>query len=418
MKGLANGIDALRLEVLNRVMGQIPASKDLFFLGLFPSNNYESDSIRWLLEYGTSGMSPFAAPGAPAPVMGDEWLFSEGSARAAFWKEKTFLDEQMLNNLREPLTQSQYMTAERQLSRKELRLKTRSDKRREWMVAQAVFEGKLTYQQEKGLKFTVDYGIPSQNQIALTGEELWIKDDGSMGDNAAPVESMFEVIDKYVDNVGKEPEYALTTRRIIRKLMFDSGIQELLKKSAFGEGDLFKNPNMVIGELLGFGGQLATYDEIYEVSSWLTSDLSSGATDIFVEDATDFDDTANSGVLRIFNMTTPYEWEDLTITAIDRANNKITVDTGPSNGYKAQRDRVVMRRKFLTEDRISLFSTTKEGEPAAEFMNAPFGLDRYWGQKVDQHENWDPDGIWLRVRNKGLPVMYHPDMFMNFKVAA
>jgi len=416
MKGLANGIDALRLEVLNKVFGEMPKSQDLFFLNLFPSNDYESDSIRWLLEYGTSGMSPFAAPGAPAPVMGDEWLFGEGSARAAYWKEKTFLDEQMLNNLREPLTTAKYMTAERQLARKELRLRNRSDRRREWMIAKAFFDGSLSYQQEKGMKFTVNYGIPSQHQIALTGEDRWITDDGSVGSTATPVQTMMETIDTYVDNVGKEPDYALTTRPIIRQLMFDSDIQSLLTKSAFGEGDLFKNPNRVIGDLLGFGGKLATYDEIYEVSSWLTSDLSSGGTEIYVEDATDFDDTDHQGVLRIFNMTAPYEWEDLTISDVDRSNNKITVSTGPTNGYKAQRDRVVMRRKFLTEDRISMFSTSKEGEPVAEFMNAPFGNDRTWGQNADQHENWDPDGIWLRVRNKGLPVIYHPDTVMFLKV--
>jgi hypothetical protein len=418
MKGLANGIDALRLEVLNRVVSQMPVAKDLFFLNMFPSNNYPSDSIRWLLEYGTSGMSPFAAPGAPAPVMGDEWLFAEGSARAAFWKEKTFLDEQMLNNLREPLTESQYMTAERQLSRKELRLKTRSDKRREWMIAKMFFDGTLTYQQEKGLKFTIDYGIPEQHKLALTGEELWIKDDGAMGSSAKPVQDTFDVLDTYVDNVGREPEYVLTTRKIIRKLMFDEDIQGLLQKSTFGEGDLFNNPVKVLGDLLGFGGKLATYDEIYEVSSWLTTDLSAGGTDIYVEDATDFDDTANSGVLRIFDMTKQYVWEDLTIESVDRANNKITVTEGPTNSYKAQRDRVVLRRKYMTEDRITMFSTSKEGEPAAEFMNAPFGLERYWGQQVDQHENWDPDGIWLRVRNKGLPVLYHPDLVINFKVGA
>jgi hypothetical protein len=76
------------------------------FTNMFSSVEYESDRIRWIIEHGTAGMTPFVAPGAPAPTMGDDAMYSEGSAAAAYWKEKAFIDETRLNNLREPLTPS------------------------------------------------------------------------------------------------------------------------------------------------------------------------------------------------------------------------------------------------------------------------------------------------------------------------
>jgi len=42
-------------------------------------------------------------------------------------------------------------------------------------------------------------------------------------------------------------------------------------------------------------------------------------------------------------------------------------------------------------------------------MAAPYGLGRNWGMFVDSDEQWDPDGIFIRVQNKGLPILYHRD---------
>jgi len=31
---------------------------------------------------------------------------------------------------------------------------------------------------------------------------------------------------------------------------------------------------------------------------------------------------------------------------------------------------------------------------------------------------WDPEGIWIRVQDKGLPVVYHPDFIFKLTVGA
>jgi len=406
MKG-TNGIPALRLETLNKVIQKMPFSEDLFFTNLFASEQYDSDTIRWILEYGTAGMTPFVAPGAPAPTVGDEGLYQEGSARAAYWKEKMYFDESLLNNLREPLTQATYWRASKQLARGFSRLKNRNMKRREWMMAKAFFDGSLTYQVEGGVKFTVDYGIPSAHQTALTGNDVWDDGSGSPGSTATPVKDIFDVKKTLRENIGKEPDLAVMNSDVLKMLLFNSDLQALLKKSAFGEGDLFAKPAEVLGFLLGVG-TIKIYDQIHEVAGYLKQDYTAGATTFYVDDATDFDAT-DTPTLRVFDMSQGFTYEDLTLSAVDKANNKLTVSSGASNDYVGGEDRVVMRKKYIPSDTFFMFCNQLEGENIAEFMEAPFGNDRHWGMYTDKKDEWDPEGVWIRCQNKGLPVLYHPD---------
>lgn len=402
----------LQLEVLTKVIEKLPSAKNLFFVNLFPSQNYDSDSIRWILEMGTAGLTPFVSPGAPAPVMGDEGLYSEGSARAAYWKEKTFLDEIMLNNLREPLTQSTYYTAEKQLARKLNRLKIRCDRRREWMLAKMLFDGTFSYQVQGGVKFTVSYGLPTVHQETLTGEDVWWETDSlTVGSTATPMVDIFDAKVTFNENTGTQPNYAMCNTQILRALIFNTDLQNLLKKSAFGEGDMFRDPARVIGNLLGVG-TLMIYDEMHEVSAWLTTDISASGTSAVVDDATDFE----AASARLYDMSEPFTWEDVTISAVNVATNTLTI-SATTGAYKATEDRIVMRKKYVPDTKFILFADVMEGEKIAEFMNAPFGNDRNWGMFTDTHEEWDPEGIWIRCQNKGLPVLYHPDAIYQMTVA-
>ena len=68
-----------------------------------------------------------------------------------------------------------------------------------------------------------------------------------------------------------------------------------------------------------------------------------------------------------------------------------------------------MTRKFLPIDQFTMFADNVQGTKIAEFFNAPFGLTRSRGMKVDSKDEWDPEGTWIRVQNKGLPVLYQRD---------
>ncbi len=407
---MSKGASIFKLETLNKFIQKLPKQENLLFVNLFPTDQYPSDTIRWMVEYGSVGMTPFVAPGSPAPNVGDDQFYSEGSAVAAYWKEKTFIDEVALNNLREPLTEQTYYTAEKQIARKIARLRARCDRRKEWMLSQMLFNHSFSYQIKGGAKFSVNYNVPAQNAQALSGDDFWKTSGGTKGTTATPIKDVFDFRQDYVDELGREPEYCVITSDMLKWWMFDTDLQNLLKKSAFGEGDLFSNPQAVFAKLFGLGN-LIVYDEYFDVSSWLTADAGSN-TAVVVEDATDF----VAGKARLYDMASMFTYEDVTIASVNYATNTLTLADTPTGSFSAGKARLSSRKKFASEDKLMFFSRTVEGETVAEFMEAPFGLNRNWGMYGDSQTEWDPDGLWLRIQNKGLPVMYWPNSIMTFKV--
>lgn len=406
------GVGIFKLETLNKFIQKLPRQENLLFINLFPTDQYPSDTIRWMVEYGSVGMTPFVAPGSPAPNVGDDQFYSEGSAVAAYWKEKTFLDEVILNNLREPLTEQTYYTAEKQVARRTQRLRARCDRRKEWMISQMMFNHKFSYQIKGGTKFTVNYNVPPQNIQTLAGEDFWKKANGAKGDTATPLKDVFEFRKTYVDELGREPEYCVITSDMLTWWMFDPYLVDLLKKSHFGEGDLYRNPQGVFASLMGLGN-LVVYDEFFDITSWTTADIAGGSsTSVTVEEATDF----RPGPCRIYDMTTMFAFEEAEITSVNFGTNTLNFAEPPTGSFPKGKCRVSLRKKFACEDKLMFFSSNVDGETIAEFMEAPFGLNRNWGMYGDTKEEWDPDGLWMRIQNKGLPVMYWPNAIMTFKV--
>jgi hypothetical protein len=396
MKG-SQGIPALSLETLNKLISLLAAPPSTFFRGLFASPNYPSDSIKWELEYSSGGMTPFVAPGSVAPTVGIDGV-SEANAKAAYWKEKMYFDEEFLNNMRQPGTTATYETAERKLAKGTLKLRNRCERRREWMIAKMLLDGAISYQVPGGAKIAVSYGIPTTHFVTLDSDRNW-KD----GANRNVVEDIMDARTILKDDAGVIPNYNIINSEMLKVLVLDTKIQALLSKSAFGNGDLFSRPREVIGTLLGVG-TLTTYDEFYEVQAWLTA--TPGSTTIYVDDASDFE---VGGKLRFVNMIRYNTWEEEVITAIDRVNSTITVGQQPSGSFVGGRDKVIMRKKFIPDNEFFMFADSQDGEKIAEFMQAPYGVDRRWGFYADTKDEWDPEGIWLRVQDKGLPVLYRPD---------
>ena len=405
-KGTPN---SLRLEVLQGMVSKLTPSTDNRFLSLFGTRQYDSDTIRWAAEYGAMGMTPFAAPGAPAPVTTDDDWYNEGSARAAYYKEKKYFDESFLNNLANEINPLVRKTAQQTLARALAKLNYRCDRRREWMLAKMLFDGGFSYTQEKGLKFSVDYGIPSTHKVTLAGNDVW-----GTGSTRNPIEDIMDMKKLLKDDAGVDESQiiSITTSEVLKLLMFDSNVVDLLKKSNFGNGDLYANPGKVIGTLLGVG-ELTTYDALYEFRSHIVGNVSAGSGTIVVEDITDFE---IGGVARIRDMSKPRSWEDITITGINYTTNTITLASNTTGSYVHGRDVVICRKRFVSPNKFMMFSSVAEGQKIAEFMEAPYGMERKWGKSVDTKSEWDPDGIWLRVQDKGLPVLYNPETIVTLTV--
>jgi len=398
MKGSA-GIPELQLVTLNKLIQKLPVNPNLFFTNLFSDVNADSDAIEWEVEYGSAGITPFVAPGAVAPKIGMDGV-GKGSAKAAYMKEAAFLDEQILNNLREPGTHQVHQTAARMVAKQTLKLRNRMDRRREWMMAKAILQGGFTYLAQGGSKITVSYGIPETHQVTLGATRQW--DDGA---DRNVLEDVLDGKQILKEDAGVAPEYCFLNSDLLKLLMLDTKIQALMTKSAFGDGDLFARPAEVIGSLLGVG-TLAVFDEFSEIETLPTSDIAIGATSISIDNAVD---VAVGATARFIDHSQNNVWEDRVITAVNISAGTMTV-AATTKAFKAGRDSIRIREKMVKDDEFIMWnSKNADGMPIAENMLAPFGLGRNYGVYMDTKDEFDPEGTILRIQNKSLPTLFHPD---------
>jgi len=402
-----NDISALRLTVLNKLVTKYLTPPNLILSKMFKALNYESDNIEWESQIGSRGLTPFAAEDAESPDAAVPGI-GENSAHAAFWKERTFFGSSFLNNIREPGTDRKYQKAARTLGNQVRNLSNRSYRRKEWMLAQMLCNDGFTYKDKNGVYISLDYGIPDDNKVTLAADYKW--DDGTKRNIAENIFDAKLLVSNA--NAGVLSD-AIFTTEILKLMIFDDTIQTLLSKSNYGQGDLFANPTSVIGSLIGIAN-MHLYDEAYQIRAWLTSALASGAGPhtVSVDTTVDFEVGGTLTVLDTSAKTT----ETLTITAVNTNAGTLTATGTLSSSYKATDDYVYMTKKFIPTDKFTMWANSVDGEPIAEFMNAPHELARKWGQQIDRWERKDPDGIFVRVEDKGLPVLYHEDAVCQLTV--
>jgi len=396
----------LRLTRLQKLIETFQTPPSLYLMTLFGQDNWESDNIKWETQVGNRGLTPFVAPGSPSPTTAPQGV-GQGGAFAAFWKEKMFFGEEFLNNLREPGTDAKYHATQKRLAKDLQSLKNRCERRKEWMFAKMLAGASFTYLQQNGLKYTIDYDVPSDQLVTLGATRKW-----NTGEACNIVEDIFDANLDTQNANGEKLSKALLTTEVLKYMITDATIQTLLQKSSFGDGDLFVRPTQVLSSLLGI--DLVVYDQSYQVKAWLTAAVTaSSTTTVYVDNPTDFE----VGDTLYFYDVSAATKEGETISSIDVNAGTITVSTAPSTSYKSQEDYVYVTKKFIPTTKFIMFTPTVEGQQIAEFANAPFDLDRSYGLKVDRNEQWDPDGIAIRVQNKGIPVLYQPDGLYVYTVA-
>ena len=412
-RGLGD-IPDLRLSVLQKFVTTFMTPPNLVLMSLFSSSVSPSSTIEWESQRGGRGMTPFVPPGARAPQTAPFGV-AKHSAEAAYWKEKMYFDEEFLNNLRKEGTESQYLATQQRLARELAGMVNRSSRRKEWMFAKMLFDGSFSYDVRTGVKISVDYDLPSANQVALGTAYKW--QAGTSRD------IMSDIIDgkKTVkESCGGEVTFAICNSTVLKYIAADPTLQTLLQKSAFGSGDLFKgsvnrivgaNPK-VLGSLLDIDN-FVIYDEQYEVRAYLTAVVTGASTvAISVEDVSDF----KVGETLRFHDVSAGTYEDETIESIQVESGTVTVDTAPTASFKAGEDYVTQTSYFIPNDKFVMFASSVDGQPIAEYKQAPFGNDRSYGLKTDRKEEWDPEGIWIRTQDKGLPVLYHRDAIYQLDV--
>lgn len=412
-RGLGD-IPELRLEVLQGFVTKFTMPPELLLMNLFSAKQSPSSTIKWESQTGSRGMTPFVPPGAPAPQTSPHGI-AKHSAEAAYWKEKMYFDEEFLNNIRKEGTEQQHLGAQQRLARELAGLVNRSNRRKEWMFAKMLTDGEITYSARSGVKLAVDYDVPTAHSVALTTNYKW--------ENGTERDILGDIITgkrQVADDCGGKIKYALCTSQVLQYVAQDPAILTLLQKSTFGNGDLFSgskhgivgvNPT-VLGSLLDIEN-LVIYDEIYEARSWLTAAVTADSTvAISVDDVSDFE---VGGTLR-FHDVSAGTYEDETISAVGTEAGTVTVSTAPSTSYRAGEDYVSMKKKFIPDDKFVMFADKVEGQDIAEYFEAPYGLGRKYGIQTDTHPEWDPEGIFIRVQDKGLPVLIQRDAVYTIDV--
>jgi len=413
-KGVGD-IPELRLEVLTDFVTKWMTPPELMLSTLFPESDAPSDTIKWESKEGGRGMAPFVAPGSPAPVT-FPYGIAQHEAKAAYWKEKMYFDESFLNNIRKEGSLAEYKEASITLAENLAGLTNRSKRRKEWMLAKMITAGGFSYSVQSGYKSTVDYGVRTTHIVSLAADYKW--SNGTSRDILGDIKDGKKLIS---DDCGSKVDVALCNNTVLYYLASDPTILTLLQKSAFGNGDLFKgsldkivgvNPT-VLSSLLDIGS-LIIYDELYEVRANLTAVVTGSSTvAISVDDVSDFE---VGGTLRFVDVSAG-TYEDETIASISVEGGTVTVSTAPTASFKANEDYVVMYRKYVPDNTFVMLSSKVDGRPIGEFKRAPFGNVRGYGIKPDRWEEKDPEGIWLRVQDKGLPILKQRDAVYILTVA-
>lgn len=411
----ASEIPLLRLEVLQRFVTKFTSPPELVLQNLFSSSPSPSSTIKWESQIGARGLTPFVPPGAPAPKTAPLGI-AEHMAEAAYWKEKMAFDEEFINNLRAPGTEATHLSAAARLARELAGLVNRANRRREWMFAKMLFSGTFSYYATSGYKAAVDYGIPSSHQVTLGADYRW-----STGTQANIINDIIDGKKLISDDCGGRVNFGICNSTVLKYMAQDPDIQTLLQKSAFGQGNLFSgskhpivgvNANIIAG-LLDIPN-LIIYDEKYEVRANITGAVTGGVTTaIPVDDVTDFE---VGETLRLHDVSAG-TYEDETIASIQVEAGTVTVSAAPSVSFKAGEDRVSMTKGFIPDDKFVMMATQVEGQPIAEYKTAPYGEARRYGLFTDRHQDWDPEVVYIRVQDKGLPIMYHRDAVYILDVA-
>ena len=400
----ASDIPDLRLSRIQKLIEKFMTPPQMLFSNMFGSDNAESDTIKWESQIGNRGVTPMKAPGSSSPRTAPVGV-AQHEAVAAFWGEKEYHDEEFLNNLRKEGTESQYLTAAKRLARELRSMTNRCQRRKELMFAKMMIGGSLSYDSKGGVKVTLDYDIPTANKVTLGANYKW-----ATGVNRNIVGDIMDGKIVVSDANTGIIDFAMCNSNLLKTMAMDSSIQTLLSKSHYGQGDLFGKAGggvigvrpRVLGELLGIQN-FVIYDEKYTVEQPLTAAVAAGATTVTVGDTADFE-TGNA-VLHDISAGTS---ETVVISAVNTEAGTLTIGATTA-AFRAGEDKIVQTLPFMPNNKFLMFSSSVEGMSIAEFIQAPFGLGRHWGLYTDTKDTWDPDGIWLRVQNKGLPVLYHRD---------
>jgi hypothetical protein len=189
---------------------------------LFPAAEISGDTAEWdILKPGQS-VGEFVASGAPAKVVELE-VVAHRMAKCLKRFDSKLLSGDFLNNLRD--TGTRQKNARAMLTREQESLSRRNAYAREYCVAKAL-SGSLAIAQDD-VKVTIDYGIAAEHKP--TASVSWATSTTEIPEDVVAWKRLIE------EDSGYAPGYAFANDSVLRYLLKNQNVKDLLGESALRE---------------------------------------------------------------------------------------------------------------------------------------------------------------------------------------
>lgn len=233
---MATPLDRLvRKEVSLGAIRELQPPQQHIGLRLVPWLDVDSDDVIFDYIKGglQDGLAPARAEDAEAELsQKDELLYGAGRASIIDWSQKDRYTASDVTRYREDLFIQQQLQGantslafnsnaravqqfQSRLARDDAARKRRLDNRIEWLIMSGLFNGQIAYNDGK-IKFTVNYGRPSDQQSIAPASGLW--DPATNLDDMDPIGDILAVRKTIYDRTGVYPTRGILSQKIVDNL--------------------------------------------------------------------------------------------------------------------------------------------------------------------------------------------------------
>lgn len=216
----------------------IPAFADEYL----PDENIYSPEFTYEIFRQNPSIAGFIGYGAEPPVM-DRDEVAKGVGEVAKMGHKYIMTYEELMVLHQARSNAEKQAIIDRLTIKNVRLVENIKKLASVSKLQAIAQGAFNYDRNN-VKINVDYQIPSEHKIALTGDNTWANPEHDV------IGDLLEWVKTYTDNNGQQPDVILLSRETQALLLKNAVI---IAESGRPEGATRANQNDLNSVLGGYG---------------------------------------------------------------------------------------------------------------------------------------------------------------------
>lgn len=220
-------LDYLLPEVLTGYVRELPTPPLLTLNRWLPDRNIQDIEAAWDVVTKTNRTAMFRSWDAETPI-GKRDSFSRNRIELPPIGQKTVIGERERIMLEQVRTGGDPRNRTIEAIYNEADTNTRAVyNRMELARGDVLTDGKFTLSGENGLTLEVDYGVAADHLIAVGSITAWTDHT-----NATPLENLRTWADKYIDDTGEAPAYALTSRAVVGHMVQCATVRSALSSLA------------------------------------------------------------------------------------------------------------------------------------------------------------------------------------------